>query len=240
MKIAIAIISDIQGNALALETALDQIYSERPDLIVSLGDVASGPEPVAVVELLRQYRCLTVRGNMDDVILNPVPYTGDDETSRNYAEMDLWCSTQLSDVDREFLNSFQPHIAIEMGQSKTLLCFHGSPQSYDDVIESQTPDDVLAQLFTGYSATVMATGHMHRPMLRHFQNMRLLNPGSIGLPGGGHTLMRPIAEFALVIATDNALTVSFCSVEYDAQEFQRRVLASGMPHSAWYLTKWRL
>lgn len=39
----IAVFSDVHGNRPALEAVLAAIAREQPDLIVNLGDVASGP-----------------------------------------------------------------------------------------------------------------------------------------------------------------------------------------------------
>lgn len=237
----IAIISDIQGNALALEVVFAHLQSEQPDAIVCLGDVASGPEPAAVLDLLRSHHCLTIKGNMDDVILNPEIYTGEDETLRKYSEMDQWGNEQLTEADRAYLKSFQPLLTLKFADQVELLCFHGSPKSYDDVLEATTPDEELSRLLAGYSAQVMATGHMHTPMLRRWQQTLLLNPGSVGLPDGGKRGKMPTrAEYALVSYENRQLQVSFNAVDYDAQAFQHRVLASGMRHADWYLSLWQL
>ncbi len=237
----VAIISDIQGNAFALEAVFAHLEAEKPDAIVCLGDVACGAEPVAVLDLLRSHQCLTVKGNMDDVILSPETYTGEDEMLRKYAEMDQWCSEQLNEFDRAYIQSFQPFLTLKLADQIELLCFHGSPKSYDDVIEAVTPDDELSRLLDGYEARVMATGHMHTPMLRHWQQTLLLNPGSVGLPDGGNRGKMPTrAEYALVSYDAGHTQVKFSTVEYDAREFQRRILASGMPHAGWYLSLWQL
>jgi putative phosphoesterase len=235
----IALISDIQGNAVALEAVLADVHFEQPDVIVCLGDVASGAEPAAVLDMLRSHQCLTVKGNMDDVILNPELYTGEDETLRKYADMDQWCSEQLTENDRAYMQSFQSLLTVELSDEVELLCFHGSPKSYNDVIEAITPDDELSRLLDGYSARVMATGHLHTPMLRRWQQTLLLNPGSVGLPDGGKRGNMPTrAEYAVIRHKTGQLQVKFNAIEYDAREFQRRVFASRMPHADWYLTQW--
>ncbi len=50
----VALISDIHGNRVALETVLAAIERDAPDQIVCLGDVAAmGPDPGGTLDLLR-------------------------------------------------------------------------------------------------------------------------------------------------------------------------------------------
>ena len=50
----IALISDIHGNAVALDVVLTALKKQQVDSIICLGDVAaSGPQPCLVIERLR-------------------------------------------------------------------------------------------------------------------------------------------------------------------------------------------
>lgn len=166
----VAIIADIQGNAVALEHVLFHMHRLDIDEVVCLGDVASGPEPGVVLELLRLHRCHTVLGNIDAVILEPRSYTSLNKAEHKYAEMDAWCHAQLSKVDKAFMHSFEPTVSVELGGEVTLLCCYGSPLSFDDVIEATTLEDELAQYFRGIAAQLLAVGHMHNPMLRRYRD----------------------------------------------------------------------
>ena len=64
----IAIVSDIHGNCVALESVLSDLKSEHIDHIVCLGDVATdGPQPCEVIAQLKTHLGLTTqifhRGN---------------------------------------------------------------------------------------------------------------------------------------------------------------------------------
>ena len=62
----VAALSDIHGNLPALEAVLSEVERDRPDLIVSCGDVASGPMPAETISLLMSLpRARFVRGNAD-------------------------------------------------------------------------------------------------------------------------------------------------------------------------------
>lgn len=236
----VALIADIQGNAVALETVLQRLEGERPDHIVCLGDVASGPEPVTVLHHMRRAGCLTVKGNMDDALLDGEPHAGTTAADRIYADMDRWSSNQLSRADRDYLSSFRLTIALDLGPTIQLLCCHGAPDSYHSVVDSMTPEQDLARMFAGHDSQLIATGHMHQPMLRAYHTQQIINPGSVGLPYGAQRQMPVIAQYAVITCQDEAYTITFHAVPYDTTVFKERVLASGMPHAGWFLSRWLL
>lgn len=52
-QVRLALVSDLHGNALAVEQVLSRIAGHGVDQIICLGDVATlGPEPERVIELL--------------------------------------------------------------------------------------------------------------------------------------------------------------------------------------------
>ena len=63
----VAALADVHGNAVALEAVLTELEHERPDLIVSCGDLTWGPRPLETVTLLEPWwdRVLCVRGNSE-------------------------------------------------------------------------------------------------------------------------------------------------------------------------------
>ena len=65
----IAILSDVHGNAVALEAVRAAVKASRPDAILVAGDhVLNGPDPVAAVDVLRDMQAdgaLIVQGNTD-------------------------------------------------------------------------------------------------------------------------------------------------------------------------------
>jgi len=68
----IALIADIHGNLVALETVLHELAQESIDQILCLGDVgALGPQPHEVIDRLRQLQCTVVLGNTDAWLLAP-------------------------------------------------------------------------------------------------------------------------------------------------------------------------
>jgi putative phosphoesterase len=204
VSMTVALISDIHCNLAALEAVLDALRAEPPDEIVCLGDVAAtGPQPREVLHRLQGLGCPMVMGNADAELLDvPPPAPETDEEARRITDISRWCAAQLDDADRAFLASFQPKVEISLGEERRLLCCHGSPRSYDDVIVATTSDDELDGMIAGHDATIIAGGHTHIRMLRGYRGREIVNPGSVGLAyqffPDGSVRVPPWAEFALV------------------------------------------
>ena len=246
VSMTIALIADIHGNLAALHAVLDALTREHPDQIVCLGDVAAtGPQPREVLRRLRELGCPVVMGNADAELLDPSPSVPEtDEESRRIADITRWCAAQLDHADRAFLASFQPTVEISLGEERRLLCCHGSPCSYDDVIVAATPDDELDNMIGGYDATVIAGGHTHVRMLRAYRGREIVNPGSVGIAyqfvPDGSVRVPPWAEFAMLSQVDDGpVSVDFRRVPYDRDATVQAMMEREMPHATWWATDWR-
>ncbi len=241
----IAIISDIHGNLAALDAALRELEAEGPDQIICLGDVAAtGPQPREVVDRLRSLGCAVVMGNADAYLLEPQPAADVDENGRKVEAIDQWCAAQLSASDIEYVRSFQATVEVALGGDRRLLCYHGSPRSYNDIIAATTPEAELAPMFHGHTATVMAGGHWHFQMLRCYGASILLNPGSIGLAydiqADGGVRVPARAEYALLTCAGNEVrSIELRRVPYDRDVTVRAMFERGMPHAEWWAGDWR-
>lgn len=241
-KMKIAILSDIHGNMVALEAALEDVKNEEVQRVVCLGDVAVlGPQPAAVLSRLRAASIPTVMGNADAWLLDPQPEAAENEDDRRMAEVDQWCAAQLTGDDRDLIRRFAPTLTLEAGDV-AIRCYHGSPRSFDDGIRPDTTDEQLAE-WLGGGAVVYAGGHTHTVMLRPFGAALVINPGSVGLPyknlPGGEVINPTWAEYAIVTVDGDRLSVDFRRAPYPLERLRQSVLASGMPHGEWYLRDWR-
>src|SRR5690349_11926728 len=149
----IALISDIHGNLVALETVLDELSREPIDRFICLGDVGSlGPQPHKVIERLRQLRCEGVLGNTDAWLLEPaVAQESDPDSDRRVYLINEWCAQQLTPDDRAYIRGLPLRLEIDLGGGRTLLGYHGSPRSFDDVIAAVTSDEIVKEMLAGYS-----------------------------------------------------------------------------------------
>jgi predicted phosphodiesterase len=240
----VAIISDIHGNLPALEAVLADLETVNPDRTVCLGDVAAtGPFPREALERVRALGCPVVLGNTDDYLLNPRPEIGTAENTRRVQDIDAWCAAQLSAADLDFLRSFRPVVEIPLDGGMDLLCYHGSPRSYNDKISATTPDAEVEPMLAGQRARVMAGGHWHFQLLRRYQDLILLNPGSVGLVfdtfASGEVRVPARAEYAVIRSEGLRLSVDLRRVPYDRDATVRAMFERGMPHAEWWSAAWR-
>ena len=154
-----------------------------------------------------------------------------------------WLAAQLTKADLAYIRSFPPTIERRLDTERTLLCYHGSPRSYDDVIVSTTPDDVLDAMLGETNATVLVGGHTHLQMLRRHGDTHLINVGSVGLPGVGPAAAQRNrhvrwAEYAIVEVEGDRLDISLRRTLLDIDQMMARARASGMPEVDWWATLW--
>jgi predicted phosphodiesterase len=240
----VALIADIHGNLPALEAVLAEIRSEAVDRIVCLGDVVSfGPQPREVIARLRALGCPVVLGNADADVLTPPALDGMEAVRRRLGEMDIWTHERLAEDERAYVRGFSPTVAIDLGGGTTLLCYHGSPRSFDERVLPETSVETLDEWFGGHEATIYAGGHTHLQMLRRHHKSLVLNPGSVGLPyevpPPAPSIRNPAwAEYALVEAAGARLRVDLRRTPFDVVALLAAADASGMPHAEWWASDW--
>ncbi len=238
-----AVISDIHGNLVALDTVLADIERARPDTIVCLGDVVeAGPQPREVLARLREIDAHTIMGNTDERVLHPQPYTPPTERARRSAEIEAWNVALLTPEDRAFLAGFRATLALELAPGSALLCFHGSPRSNTEVILATTPEHELDLMLAGCDALVLIGGHTHTQMLRRYRQQLIVNTGSVGMPfelGPGGDRRPPWAEYALIEAGPDGLRIDLRRVPLDVAAVIRAAQASGMPHAESWSEPWQ-
>lgn len=236
----IGLIADIHGNSFALETVLAELARESVDQLVCLGDVAAlGPQPAAVLARLRALGCPVVMGNTDAWFLMSPSEFGGGEVGNAIIQ---WNMAQLTDDDRAYIAVFSPVVELAMGDGQTLLCFHGSPRSYNDVIVPTTPDDELREMFGDTHAALLVGGHTHLQMVRRYEDAHLINVGSVGLPGVGaaqqHNHHVHWAEYAVVESEGARLEISLRRTPLDVDQMLFIAKDSGMPEFDWWAGLW--
>ena len=215
-----AALSDIHGNLPALEAVLAEVASESPDLIVICGDVASGPLPLQALNLLMALpNARFLHGNADRSLVAGYDGTAKPRLAGPAAD---WCAAQLSKEHRDFLASFPDEVRLEIdGLGRVLFC-HGSPRSDEEMMTSATPEGRLRELTAGSNADVIVCGHTHIQFDRVVDGVRIVNPGSVGMPYG-----EPGAHWALF-----GPDVDFRRTDYDRESAAARIRMSSWPDAA--------
>jgi predicted phosphodiesterase len=234
----------MHGNAIAFDAVLAALRAEGIEQFVCLGDVAAtGPQPREVVRRLRELHCPVVMGNTDDHVLAPPAPDSDDENVVRIREIDQWSAAQLAPDERAFVASFAPTVTLPLADGGSLLGYHGSPHSYNDILLPTTPTDDLDRLLGEVTATVLAGGHTHQQMLRRHHQALVINPGSVGLPmdrvpPGLGTRNPAWAEFAVLTCGEGDLRIELRRAPFDVAALLAAARASGMPHAEWYASDW--
>ncbi len=233
----LAVISDIHGNCFALDAVLADIRRQGIERIVCLGDaIQGGAQPAETVERLREVGCPIVMGNADAWLLTGLETSSHEQVTEQQLAVRAWSLAQLSEEDRAFIQQFQPTIEMVLEAGKKLLCFHGSPHSFDDIILPDTSEDTLSQLLGGFDATLMTGGHTHTQQLRRMRNAWYFNPGSVGLAynwqlSGEQFRADPWAEYAIVTSEGESIGITFRHIPFDVDELASIIRASGKPYA---------
>jgi len=171
----VAALADVHGNAVALAAVLAELEREQPDLIVSCGDLTWGPLPGETLALLEPWRerVRFVRGNSERELAER---TLDSEIA-------IW---QHEQHDRPELTAYlertEATVSVEVAGLGTTVFSHGSPRSDEECVTVETPAERVAEFTAGLDADAVVTAHTHMQYERRVGELRLLNPGSVGLP----------------------------------------------------------
>jgi putative phosphoesterase len=186
----VAVLSDVHGNAVALQAVLEDLAAEDHDLVVFGGDLTWGPEPKETHRLAAGLDAARfVRGNADRAI---VERDGETERAR-------WMQEQHSGELRAFVEGFDEQLVVDVDGLGPVRFSHGSPRSDEECVTPETPDDRVREFMDDVPERVLVTAHVHIQFDRQVAGIRSVNPGSVGLayegePGAFWALLGPDVE----------------------------------------------
>ena len=234
----IAVFSDIHGNDFAFDVVESDISKQNVDQTVCLGDaIQGGPQPTEVVQRLRRLDCPVVMGNADDWLLSGVAASDEGippERLKKMEEIRQWSLSKLSDEDRAFISSFQPTITIHLERGFDLLCFHGSPTSFDDAMLPHAPQEVFDQFLGAFTGHILTGGHTHAQQVRRVGELFFFNPGSVGFAFShyqpdGQFRADAWAEYAILTVENGQTSLEFRRLPYDVDRLIDVHRQSGRP-----------
>jgi predicted phosphodiesterase len=242
----IALISDLHGNCVALDTVLADINHQKVNQVICLGDIATiGPQPLQVIDTLQRLDCLCIMGNHDAALLD-LNAASDYQIAAPLIPSLHWCARQLTMEHMHYLHKFHPWIEVPIGGNASLLCYHGSPSSNIKNILTSTPVDELEIHQTDKTTRIMAGGHTHIQMVRQHLGMLLVNPGSVGSPFQDNPApqqipdLLPWAEYAIVEQNDGFLSVNLRRINFDTSLFCSILTESDLPVKNWWLQQYSI
>jgi predicted phosphodiesterase len=176
-------------------------------------------------------------GNADAWLISGVE-TADEgippERLKKMGEIRLWSLSQLTEEDIDFIAGFQPTITIDLGDGLDLLCFHGSPTSFDDVILPAAPDEEFQKFLGSYADHILTGGHTHAQQIRRNGNLFFFNPGSVGFAYShyqpdGQFHADPWAEYGILTVENGQTSLEFRRIAFDEKELIHIYRESGRP-----------
>lgn len=216
----IAVVADIHGNLRALEAVVADLRGQAPDLVVNLGDSASGPlEAAATIERLDDLGWPTVRGNHDRYLL--------EEDEADLGDWDADALPQLEKRHLAWLALLPPTLVI----GDAFLC-HGAPRSDETYLTEHVANHAMVlrpafeirAMVETVSEPLVLCGHTHLPRVATVPDgPTIVNPGSVGIQAftddvpAPHVVETgsPHARYAVIDQRRQGLDVQIRAVAYD-------------------------
>lgn len=216
----VAVLSDIHGVLPAVEAVLSEPDVMAADRIVLTGDLACGPQPEQVLDLLVSLgdRAVWIRGNADRELV--------EYRRRLRAEI----PDPIAPSAAESLRADQVELLAELPTSLTLpveglgtvLFCHATPRDDEEMVLVDSPPERWAEVFSALdpSVTTVVCGHTHMPYVRLASGRMVVNPGSVGMPygrAGAHwALLGPGIELRrTLLDTESAVARISAASTYD-------------------------
>lgn len=217
----LAVLYDIHANLPALEAVMADVRAAGADRLVFGGDILPGPMPretldyVRALDLPAQY----IHGNGDRTIVEILRGGAGDAVPEAFRRAIHWNSEQLEAGDEAWLATWPSTLTLNLPSIGDVFFCHATPRNDTEIFTRLTPDDRVAGMFAGVSAGLAVCGHTHMTADRTLGRLRIVNPGSVGMPFGD-----PGAYWMLVDGE-----VSFRRTAYDLEDAARRIRATSYP-----------
>ena len=233
----IAVLSDIHGNDIALEACLEYLKERDIDAYCFLGDYTGelpGIEKTMkmLYDLKRDHECYFIRGNKEN-------YQADG-LGQEHHEWDEFPSTvgmlryaydHLTREDIEFFNSLPITKKLSFKGLPDIVLCHGSSRK---VNEKLLPDsESLREVTAESDADLIVCGHTHKVMDTMCGNVRVINPGSVGV-----SIDIPYSyRFLILQGQDGKWEPEFISLQADIDRIVSSMKDAGLYEIAPYWTR---
>lgn len=181
---SVAVLSDIHGVLPALDAVLAEPEVRTAERIVLTGDIAAGPQPVAVLDRLIGLgeRVVWVRGNCEREL---VDLAADPDLDVPFA-ISRYAADRLGREHLEFLDSLPHPVTLEVDDFGPVLFCHGTPRDDEETVLVDTRlerwIEVLAEV--PEQVRTIVCGHTHMPFVRLVDRRLVINAGSVGMSYG--------------------------------------------------------
>ncbi len=231
----IAILSDIHANLEALQAVVVDMGDRLIDRIICLGDnIGYGPDPEAVVRLVREIGCLCVLGNHEAALVS--------EKARRWMnfqaqENSFRTEQMLSEESRKYCQRLPTSLELD-----DAVFVHGFPPDSVFIYLNRQPDSRLAGQFASSPRSRFFVGHTHELQLVCQEGVGVvhlpLGEGTVGIPPDSKAIVnagsvgqpRGHDKRAKYVIWDQAAhELEVRCVPYDGEATARKILELGFP-----------
>jgi predicted phosphodiesterase len=222
----VAVMSDIHGFSLALETVLADFDAQGPfDEVIAAGDLCEvGPAPAEVLDLLQRYDVAAVLGNTDFDIVVAAGEGGGSAADRYAVE-------QIGPAGIDYLQSlpFSRRATPPGGTSPDddLLVVHANPHNLHDKLDLQASERELREALGDVRAAAIAFGHLHVSHTRQLDGLLLVDVSAVGNPKDGDLR----CKYGILTWDESARTwqAELRKLDYPLAATEAQIRASGLP-----------
>ena len=226
----VAVMSDIHGFSLALETVLADLATEHAadpiaETIVA-GDLCEvGPAPKEVLEQLRATTATVLTGNTDRDLVDLAQSGWSDGEVR-------FALDQIGADGVAYLAglAFAHRVTPPGGNSPDdeLLVVHANPHDLERKITPDLPDAQVRALLGDTRAAAISFGHHHVAFTRELDGRLLVDVSAVGNPKDGDLR----CKYAIITWDEGQRRwgAEIHRLAYPLQETAAQIRASGLPH----------
>ncbi|MEM9622243.1 MAG: metallophosphoesterase family protein [Pseudomonadota bacterium] len=171
----IGIIGDVHAEHVHLQTAIQHLKEQGADVLLCTGDLADGEGDLdRCVDLLMEHGVRTVRGNHDRWLLQNKARHVPDAHHRHL----------VSQATVDFLEALPVQMTVPTSQGRLLLCHgmgHNDLQKIWPGTERMPIErcNILDNIIADADFNYIVNGHVHYRTLIHFQQLLLVNAGTL-------------------------------------------------------------
>lgn len=226
----VAVLSDIHGNAVALNYAIKDLKSLGINKIIILGDIVmKGPMPSESLELLRNSDLeiiAWVKGNTDlwfeEITDSFIPSTSREKELYTYYK---YAKDNLDEDQLLFIKELPLECSITLNGVKA-LCVHGTPQSIVEAIDGSVSEEEMKRAVNGVNEQVILSGHSHTSFIGEVDNKKIFNVGSVGNSLDGDNRI----SYGVLDFTDNEMKLVNRRISYPLNEIIDMAANSRFPY----------
>ncbi len=222
----VAVLSDIHGFSLALQTVLADIDERGPfDEIVVAGDLCeTGPAPRETLEMLWERNLTVIHGNTDLYLVDNAKF-GTDKPEKQFT-VDAIGADGIAYLDSlPFSHRVAPPGS--RGPKDELLVVHANPHNVEDALRPDLTDDELRAMLDGTVAAAIAFGHIHICYIRQIDETLLVDVSGVGNSKDGE--LRCKYGILTWSEADHRWSAEIRKLPYPLEETEAQIRASGLP-----------